>query len=158
MVEAIIRGADLDGLGEIGVLWTLDLAVLGVHAGAQVPFSDVARRVSTRPEHLAHRMLAGREAQTDEAPWPTLFRFAEPEGVAPRHDGGPTGHTDRVGDVSVGELDSILAEAVEVWSRHFGFLATKGLDVSIAQVVGDCLLYTSPSPRDATLSRMPSSA
>ena len=24
--------------------------------------------------------------------------------------------------------------------------------------VGDCLLYTSPSPRDATLSRMPSSA
>ena len=23
---------------------------------------------------------------------------------------------------------------------------------------GDCLLYTSPSPRDATLSRMPSSA
>ena len=25
-------------------------------------------------------------------------------------------------------------------------------------VIGDCLLYTSPSPRDATLSRMPSSA
>ena len=25
-------------------------------------------------------------------------------------------------------------------------------------VGGDCLLYTSPSPRDATLSRMPSSA
>ena len=24
--------------------------------------------------------------------------------------------------------------------------------------IGDCLLYTSPSPRDATLSRMPSSA
>ena len=27
----------------------------------------------------------------------------------------------------------------------------------VAQI-GDCLLYTSPSPRDATLSRMPSSA
>ena len=26
------------------------------------------------------------------------------------------------------------------------------------QNYGDCLLYTSPSPRDATLSRMPSSA
>ena len=25
-------------------------------------------------------------------------------------------------------------------------------------IVGTCLLYTSPSPRDATLSRMPSSA
>ena len=28
----------------------------------------------------------------------------------------------------------------------------------IAAIVGACLLYTSPSPRDATLSRMPSSA
>ena len=27
-----------------------------------------------------------------------------------------------------------------------------------AQMLKDCLLYTSPSPRDATLSRMPSSA
>ena len=33
------------------------------------------------------------------------------------------------------------------------------LGKNIAPVVyGDCLLYTSPSPRDATLSRMPSSA
>ena len=29
---------------------------------------------------------------------------------------------------------------------------------SISQLLFDCLLYTSPSPRDATLSRMPSSA
>ena len=28
----------------------------------------------------------------------------------------------------------------------------------LAEEFGDCLLYTSPSPRDATLSRMPSSA
>ena len=28
----------------------------------------------------------------------------------------------------------------------------------IVEAFGDCLLYTSPSPRDATLSRMPSSA
>ena len=33
-------------------------------------------------------------------------------------------------------------------------LATK----LVEKIVGDCLLYTSPSPRDATLSRMPSSA
>ena len=77
MVEAIIRGADLDGLGEIGVLGTLDLAVLGGHARAQVPFANVARRVSTLPEHLSHGMLVGREAKTDEAPWPTLFPFAK---------------------------------------------------------------------------------
>ena len=28
----------------------------------------------------------------------------------------------------------------------------------VQDMCGDCLLYTSPSPRDATLSRMPSSA
>ena len=32
-----------------------------------------------------------------------------------------------------------------------------GLDTIIEQLM-HCLLYTSPSPRDATLSRMPSSA
>ena len=31
-------------------------------------------------------------------------------------------------------------------------------DGTRALVMSDCLLYTSPSPRDATLSRMPSSA
>ena len=35
-------------------------------------------------------------------------------------------------------------------------LAEKG-DIPTAEAI-DCLLYTSPSPRDATLSRMPSSA
>ena len=33
-----------------------------------------------------------------------------------------------------------------------------GADTSMDAVAKDCLLYTSPSPRDATLSRMPSSA
>mgnify|MGYP003315215967 CR=1 FL=1 len=31
-------------------------------------------------------------------------------------------------------------------------------EVMALEQAGDCLLYTSPSPRDATLSRMPSSA
>ena len=35
--------------------------------------------------------------------------------------------------------------------------AEKPLDVHL-MIVNPCLLYTSPSPRDATLSRMPSSA
>ena len=43
----------------------------------------------------------------------------------------------------------------------------RNLNISVASLlttqmierrIGDCLLYTSPSPRDATLSRMPSSA
>ena len=32
------------------------------------------------------------------------------------------------------------------------------LGMAVVERLGDCLLYTSPSPRDATLSRMPSSA
>ena len=34
----------------------------------------------------------------------------------------------------------------------------KHLGLPVFNTVKDCLLYTSPSPRDATLSRMPSSA
>ena len=30
--------------------------------------------------------------------------------------------------------------------------------INLARLINSCLLYTSPSPRDATLSRMPSSA
>ena len=40
---------------------------------------------------------------------------------------------------------------------NFGERATAGLE-SLAEGGNTCLLYTSPSPRDATLSRMPSSA
>ena len=39
-----------------------------------------------------------------------------------------------------------------------GTIITHGMQDVIDEVFEDCLLYTSPSPRDATLSRMPSSA
>ena len=40
--------------------------------------------------------------------------------------------------------------------QHYGIIAVElGVLLAVASV---CLLYTSPSPRDATLSRMPSSA
>ena len=38
------------------------------------------------------------------------------------------------------------------------FEATKSRLPDLARLVSDCLLYTSPSPRDDELSRMPSSA
>jgi len=53
------------------------------------------------------------------------------------------------------------------WRREFNTPATEGTVKTITSLVGtfvededvwNCLLYTSPSPRDATLSRMPSSA
>ena len=37
-------------------------------------------------------------------------------------------------------------------------LMTAGLETAVSAASRICLLYTSPSPRDATLSRMPSSA
>ena len=45
----------------------------------------------------------------------------------------------------------------------FAFLEQYDIEYNYASLevigeLGDCLLYTSPSPRDATLSRMPSSA
>ena len=53
---------------------------------------------------------------------------------------------------------------------HLGYVTAENYDVFYGECVGNiqaylkgtpinvCLLYTSPSPRDATLSRMPSSA
>ena len=49
------------------------------------------------------------------------------------------------------EVSELIAKAFPV-SAQLGILS-----LCIALLVG-CLLYTSPSPRDATLSRMPSSA
>ena len=58
-------------------------------------------------------------------------------------------------------------QAVDAYRHHFGtevegdvldFARTLVSRVSDNQHKVDCLLYTSPSPRDATLSRMPSSA
>ena len=42
---------------------------------------------------------------------------------------------------------------VAVWLHHLDIAAAEDRTASLS-----CLLYTSPSPRDATLSRMPSSA
>ena len=47
-------------------------------------------------------------------------------------------------------------EYIDIPEKDYKFLVdtNQGTDI----VLQDCLLYTSPSPRDATLSRMPSSA
>ena len=50
--------------------------------------------------------------------------------------------------VTAPELEKILYEALPALDHGF---------VRVVDYMG-CLLYTSPSPRDATLSRMPSSA
>ena len=55
-----------------------------------------------------------------------------------------------------------LKEGYEKWKNLFLSVDTHrekyGIKVLAYGHPKDCLLYTSPSPRDATLSRMPSSA
>ena len=54
--------------------------------------------------------------------------------------------------------DTIEKGKTHFWSRSRQKYWMKGESSGNTQQVKDCLLYTSPSPRDATLSRMPSSA
>ena len=73
---------------------------------------------------------------------------------------GPTG----VGKTEISRRLAKLAQApfIKIEATKFTEVGYVGRDVE--QIVRDlveasiCLLYTSPSPRDATLSRMPSSA
>ena len=54
---------------------------------------------------------------------------------------------DHVGDISYPGIQDIIKN-----------LASEGVTISAEDLVEGCLLYTSPSPRDGLLSRMPSSA
>ena len=49
-------------------------------------------------------------------------------------------------------------ETFEIEVAEWGVDHIAGVDFDDPEVNRGCLLYTSPSPRDATLSRMPSSA
>ena len=56
---------------------------------------------------------------------------------------------------SKGDKNEAKKRYVEIRSEQ---LKEKNVKGGSAEMVKFCLLYTSPSPRDATLSRMPSSA
>ena len=67
----------------------------------------------------------------------------------------------------IGKLNHIaiavpnINEAAEQYRSIFGAKVSEPVeqpDHGVTTIFIDCLLYTSPSPRDATLSRMPSSA
>ena len=60
-----------------------------------------------------------------------------------------------------GILNSVGFVAVATYTSHMTGIVASMADAAVLHapgLVGTCLLYTSPSPRDATLSRMPSSA
>ena len=72
-------------------------------------------------------------------------------------------NSDGIGDLNgiTSRLEYIADLGVDaIWISPF-FMSPQydfGYDVSNYYDINPCLLYTSPSPRDATLSRMPSSA
>ena len=59
-------------------------------------------------------------------------------------------------DKSSVEIPSTISGKIESIAIKVGDKVSK--DDLLLNVISPCLLYTSPSPRDATLSRMPSSA
>ena len=64
------------------------------------------------------------------------------------------------GAYTSGALEAVVGYEGETASG-IGWYVSGGPTVTHTETTddfGDCLLYTSPSPRDATLSRMPSSA
>ena len=55
--------------------------------------------------------------------------------------------------------DTPNGKKISIMLEEIGFeYAVKKMDLSKGDQFKDCLLYTSPSPRDRTRSRMPSSA
>ena len=57
--------------------------------------------------------------------------------------------------VNMSQLDLKIGPKIKAFRRQLGLQANK---LAEELSISPCLLYTSPSPRDATLSRMPSSA
>ena len=66
------------------------------------------------------------------------------------------------GTWKAGETDgfAVLSEAIRAGYRHIDTASAYHTEEAVGRAVAasSCLLYTSPSPRDRTRSRMPSSA
>ena len=71
---------------------------------------------------------------------------------------GTINNTGSIDIASTGSLTDLEIGAAGATLTGGGTVTLSGTDAGISEIVFGCLLYTSPSPRDATLSRMPSSA
>ena len=57
-----------------------------------------------------------------------------------------------------GYIEGRLEEGPGTGASNYARLRAMNFNEAVAFISGGCLLYTSPSPRDGLLSRMPSSA
>ena len=76
----------------------------------------------------------------------TIYGYITRDGTIIFHDEIPTNGAKPISDL----IGRISDNVKEFFSKNQGY-SLNGIGIG-------CLLYTSPSPRDATLSRMPSSA
>mgnify|MGYP003310065893 CR=1 FL=1 len=67
-------------------------------------------------------------------------------------------HFDRIGDPEIKTRIEAFELGYSMQSSVPGLMDISKEPKKVHELYGTCLLYTSPSPRDATLSRMPSSA
>ena len=76
--------------------------------------------------------------------------------------GGDVGFVGKIDEVGIWERRLTEAEIEELWNNGNGLAYPFGegtnMKINIGDEWKDCLLYTSPSPRDLSTSRMPSSA
>ena len=87
----------------------------------------------------------------------------EPDALAPSYDvdmHGSNGGFRWTGRVTLAVSNPDATPLGRLWVRLWGngVNRCRAPSVRITAVTGACLLYTSPSPRDGLLSRMPSSA
>ena len=134
-IEPIIRRTDLNGFREIGVVRSLNLPILGGHAGTKMPFAHISGIVSARLKHGSQSMLGNGELKTDKAPRSALLSFCKTKGITTGHDRGPARYANGIGHVGVGELHAIPAKLIEMRSRNFGLLSTESLNVPISQII-----------------------
>ena len=95
-------------------------------------------------QQFARRMLPPGERNGD---WPRAWQLSRLEGTWEGRDG---------------ELVIVQGERFRIYSpelqRVDGLMRVQGNRLALYNPLDSCLLYTSPSPRDGLLSRMPSSA
>ena len=140
------------------------------HAGQRID-NFLLSMLKTVPRSLVYRILRTGQVRVNKGRIKPSFRLSEGDIVRVPPVTVPAQQQVRVPKSVIAELKSSVITDDDNWiainkpaglAVHAGTGVSFGIIDAIKEVFDDqsisCLLYTSPSPRDATLSRMPSSA
>ena len=175
-VEAPLQGALLGGAAQ---LFLMDR--IPEHAAVDETVEWAKRRLRAGAGGLVNAVLRGVSAMRDERLAPTAFASTDPEAcdTLPLEDGGGWKLHKAVFSASpperLAQKTGLPLHLLLRWINRFGMAEARSLALhTLAQPpivvhglpagsagtepIEGCLLYTSPSPRDLSTSRMPSSA